>query len=274
VGRRREPEDRLRAVEFVECTDCHNPHAVARDVSVGPLADASNGPLLPAAMREVPGVTISGAPVERASFYCEVCFRCHGDLPVYVDDRIIRQRDEGGNVRRQFSLTAASAHPIAVPSQGLDEVPSLRPEYRSRRFVSCQDCHNNPDGRSAGGLGPDGPHGSRYPFLLVQRYETQDFTAESPQAYALCYECHDRNSILGDESFALHRVHVVRGRSPCSACHTAHGVSGSASQHGHLINFDLAIVEGQRLYVDTGRFTGSCTLTCHGVAHVNFAYAP
>ncbi len=63
------------------------------------------------------------------------------------------------------------------------------------------------------------------------------------------------------------RRHVIRG-------HTAHRVSGSSAQHGHLINFDLAIGGGQRAYVDTGRFRGSCTLTCHGVQHVNFTYEP
>jgi len=51
-------------------------------------------------------------------------------------------------------------------------------------------------------------------------------------------------------------------------------VSGSTAQHSHLINFDISIVGGQRFFVDTGRFSGACTLTCHGVRHVNFAYGP
>ena len=121
---------------------------------------------------------------------------------------------------------------------------------------------------------PNGPHGSNFEFLLVDRYETRDFTLESSQTYALCYRCHDRNSILGNESFSRHREHVVRARTPCSACHAPHGVSGSPTEHGHLINFDLAIVGGRRLYQDTGRFRGSCSLRCHGVEHVNFTYEP
>jgi len=51
-------------------------------------------------------------------------------------------------------------------------------------------------------------------------------------------------------------------------------VTGSPAQHGHLINFDLSIVAGARQYNDTGLFSGSCTLTCHGVNHVNFVYGP
>jgi hypothetical protein len=62
--------------------------------------------------------------------------------------------------------------------------------------MNCQDCHNNPDARQFGGGGPNGPHGSRYEFLLADRYETADFTAESQQAYALCYRCHDRNTAI------------------------------------------------------------------------------
>jgi hypothetical protein len=162
---------------------------------------------------------------------------------------------------------------VTFPARGSAEAPSLLPEARAQPFMSCQDCHNNPDARQLGGASANGPHGSRYEFLLADRYETADFTMESPRAYALCYRCHDRNSILGDESFSLHRVHIVDSRTPCSACHAPHGVNGAASQHSHLINFDLSIVLGERRFSDTGPFSGSCTLTCHGVRHVNFNYA-
>jgi predicted CXXCH cytochrome family protein len=269
---RRPAEGRFGHARFVECTDCHNPHATGRGRLPGLLATTAQGAVIPPAMAEVPGVSLAGLPVQTAALYYEVCFRCHADQPVTVPGRIQRQRDADGNIRRQVLPTAASAHPIAFPSRGSNEVPSLLPEYRGRRFIGCQDCHDNPDGFASGGSGPSGPHGSRYEFLLVERYETRDFTIESPQAYALCYRCHDRNSLLSDESFKGHSRHIVRAQTPCSACHAPHGVSGSATQHGHLINFDVSIVGGERLYIDTGRFSGSCTLTCHGVRHVNFTY--
>ncbi len=274
LGHRASPERRLGLARTVECTDCHNPHAVVGGRAATVLDMAGLGPLLPPAMKEVPGVGLTGLPVNPARFYYEVCFRCHADRPVIVPTRIPRQRDTGGNVRLQFLPTAASAHPVTFPSRRTGEVPSLLPQWRTRRSISCQDCHNNPDAISAGGSLPEGPHGSRFEHLLVARYETRDFTIESPQSYALCYRCHDRNSVLGDESFALHDRHVTRGRTPCSACHTGHGVGGSSSQHGHLINFDISIVGGQRFYVDMGRLSGSCTLSCHGVEHVNFTYQP
>jgi hypothetical protein len=54
------------------------------------------------------------------------------------------------------------------------------------------------------------------------------------------------------------------------------GTAGTGS-HTHLINFDARIVLPKSagtvpLFNDTGTFSGSCTLVCHGVAHDNTAY--
>ncbi len=257
----------------VDCVDCHNPHAARSGLSEfnTTIADRQ-GALYMATMEFVPGVTVGGVAVDRARQYHEVCFRCHADRPVPIPGRIIRDRDDYGNIRRQFLPSAASAHPVTRTARNAGETPSLTPAARAQTSMNCQDCHNNPDARQLGGGGPNGPHGSPHPFLLAARYETRDFTVESPQAYQLCYQCHDRGSILGDESFSLHRIHVVDARTPCSACHTAHGVSGSQREHSHLVNFDVSIVSGERRFEDRGRFAGSCTLTCHGVRHVDFRY--
>jgi hypothetical protein len=75
---------------------------------------------------------------------------------------------------------------------------------------------------------------------------------------------------------------VVTARTPCSACHDAHGISrvqGGPRQHSNLINFDTSIVQGVAgatgrgiVFEDRGLYSGSCTLACHGVTHVNFEY--
>lgn len=265
-------ENPLTMRAHVDCVDCHNPHAVQPNFLAVTRLPLDRGPLVPPGMKFISGVTSAGTPTDRATFYYEVCFKCHADRPVPVPNRIIRQRDVFGNIRREFLPTAASSHPVLTIAHLGTEVPSLVPAMRIRAQLTCQDCHNNPDARELGGFGPNGPHGSRFEFLLNANYDTADFTMESPQAYALCYQCHDRTSILNDQSFKLHRKHVVDARSPCSACHAPHGVNGSPAQHSHLINFDLSIVGGQRRYNDTGLFNGNCTLTCHGVNHVNFTY--
>jgi predicted CXXCH cytochrome family protein len=264
-------EEPLTMRPHVDCVDCHNPHAARANIAAS-VRRGFDDQGVPPGMQYVSGVSASGLPRDRARYYYEVCFKCHADNPVPIRGRIIRQRDNLGNVRRELLPTAASAHPVVFPGRGGADVPSLVPAQRTRSFLSCQDCHNNPDARELGGLGPNGPHGSRFAFLLNANYETADFSIESAQAYALCYQCHDRTSILGDESFPFHRVHVVNSQTPCSACHAPHGVSGSSGQHNHLINFDVTIVGGRRQFTDTGRFSGSCTLVCHGVDHVNFTY--
>lgn len=271
---RHDPAEQARHMIYhVDCVDCHNPHAVLPNPLGFSQTHARNaGPFNMATLAHVPGVSLAGAARQRAQLYFEVCFRCHGDNPVPMPRRIARQRDDGGNIRRLFQPTAASAHPVAQPARRSPDTPSLTPAARAQVYVNCQDCHNNPDARELGGSGPNGPHGSRFPFILADRYESADFTGESSHAYALCYRCHDRGSILGDQSFPFHRLHVERSRTPCSACHTPHGVNGDSTRHSHLINFDLAIVGGERLFQDRGRFAGSCTLTCHGVRHVNFTY--
>ena len=252
----------------VTCVDCHNPHAAQR----GSRNDNLLRPqVILGPVRGTSGVTVHGRLAERVSFEYEVCLKCHGDRPVPVRDTIPRVLPSM-NIRRQINPSAASSHPFVVYNAG-EGVPSLLPEVVNRR-ISCSDCHNANDAKAFGGTAPNGPHGSIYEFLVALRYETGEFVTESAQNYALCYRCHSRSSILADESFSLHRQHIVTGRSPCSACHDPHGVQTET----HLINFDRSVVSpvpGEGIeYRDRGRFTGSCTLVCHGVNHVNFIYSP
>ena len=56
----------------------------------------------------------------------------------------------------------------------------------------------------------------------------------------------------------------------------ADGQSGTGS-HTHLVNFDTTIVSPRAgaqypVFTDTGTFSGSCTLVCHGVDHDNASY--
>ncbi|MCK5308938.1 MAG: hypothetical protein KAJ73_10025, partial [Zetaproteobacteria bacterium] len=69
------------------------------------------------------------------------------------------------------------------------------------------------------------------------------------------------------------------GDIPCSACHDPHGISatqGNALNNTHLINFDVNIVSPNTAleleFVDLGTYTGSCSLSCHGVDHDNRTY--
>jgi predicted CXXCH cytochrome family protein len=256
----------------VECADCHNPHAAA-----APSMQPGYIPL-GATLQKLRGISYAGAPQDEAHNEYEVCFRCHGDTAVPVSGRISRLFDVP-NLRLRFSPSNASYHPVVTAVTQLDTV-SLIPGLPHGSLLRCTDCHNNDQTRRTGGSGPDGPHGSVNAFLLERNYTVTDNLAESEFEYALCYRCHLRSSILGNQSFSEHRKHIVEERAPCSACHDPHGVSlvgGGSSDRTHLINFDVRIVRpdpqtGLLNFRDLGRFRGSCTLICHGETHRDEAY--
>lgn len=276
------PERSAGDPRHVTCVDCHDPHQAT---SAQSAPGALNGTL-----RGAWGIDASGARVDGVQFEYQVCFKCHGDSPNKRSalDRPFsapRRANSDPNLRRSFSPSSASFHPVLAPGRGSD-VPSLLAPWTTASTVKCSDCHSSDSGSQAGGAAPRGPHGSIHAPLLERNYSTADFTAESPAAYALCYKCHGRDDLLSERSpFKLssqpksgvtpylHRLHVVDLASPCSACHAAHSVSGPAAStvtNAHLIDFDLSIVQpqgGQVRYESSGLRSGSCTLRCHGEAH-------
>lgn len=271
--RRHDPaEARGGSEAHVECTDCHNPHAATTEAgSIGYVGIGST-------LAYAKGVTLAGTDIETAQYEYEVCFRCHSDSAVPVSQRIAR-KVQTDNLRLKFATTNPSFHPVAGPSSSSDTV-SLVPSVPRGSLIRCTDCHNNDTGRRSGGSEPDGPHGSNNAYLLERNYTVTDDASESETAYAMCYKCHLRSSILNDESFKEHRKHIVDERTPCSVCHDPHGVStsiGSGTDRTHLINFDTTIVRpdpqsGRLEFRDNGSFAGTCTLTCHGERHVNEEY--
>jgi predicted CXXCH cytochrome family protein len=249
----------------VECSDCHDPHASNQGSSgMGPPG-------------KVRGIGIGGGVKRQASKSYEVCLRCHGDSPNQPPARTPRQVNQG-NVRMKFQQNNPSFHPIAGPGRSAN-VPSLIAPMTEQSTIECIDCHNSNSSESAGGIGPEGPHGSDYQSLLVRDYQTLDNLQESPSNYALCYGCHNRNSILNDESFPTHDKHVRSEAASCNSCHDPHGVSstqGNNSNNSHLMNFDTSIVtqnnKGLMRFTDRGERAGSCDLSCHGKDHDDEAY--
>lgn len=262
-------EDGLVITQHVECEDCHNPHAVRENPANAPNANGF--------IEGLKGVDESGNPVFPLQYQYELCYRCHADSPTKPASPTSRQIEQN-NVRLEFDLNNPSFHPIEGPGRNTN-VPSLiGSSYTESSIIYCTDCHAS-DGAGA----PAGPHGSNYPSILKYQYLTADFTVESYSSYELCYRCHDRNSILGDDSFDDHKTHIEGEDTPCNSCHDPHGISstqGNASNSSNLINFDLSIVfpvtggpyAGQLRYEDTGNFSGRCYLRCHGQNHPGWSY--
>jgi len=272
------PERRTSQPRHVVCSDCHDAHEAYALPAVAPRAGGS--------LAGVWGIDRNGHRVGPVAHEYEVCFKCHGDsvnqpqlrgggaqIPSSLPARAVRDV----NLRRVFDPSGPSAHPVIAPARGRD-VPSLIPPLTPGSLVYCTDCHGSgaADPSAARGAEARGPHGSIFPHILERQYLTADRTAESPLAYALCYKCHDREVLLDPArtAFPTHRLHVVDGSSPCSACHDPHGVSpvqGTAVENAHLINFDVSIVRpnrrGLRRYVSMGPRNGRCSLSCHGYEH-------
>jgi predicted CXXCH cytochrome family protein len=277
---RHDPAELARtAPRHVECVDCHNPHAtrsqVVRTVNRPDLG------LVGGTLRKVNGINRFGRPIPESRFEYEVCFKCHAENAGRNGDAYIIRQITSLNTRLDMQPGNPSYHPVIAPRNN-PEVVSLRPPWRVGARMRCTHCHNSDTALLPGGQGVYGPHGSIYEPLLIANYDTAEFVTESARAYALCYQCHDRGSILNDESFPFHSRHIVGARSSCSACHDAHGISrtrGSSRNHSNLINFDLNVVRpasGTTFrgieFVDLGRLSGSCTLVCHGFTHVNTTY--
>ena len=241
---------RLTEVSHAECVDCHDPH---QRVGRGRLSGF-----------EVSGLSLSGQHLETGALEYQVCLKCHGERPSV--DGTVR------SLREEFARNVQSQHPVTREPSGRD-LPSLLPTASSRRLL-CSDCHGNDD---AGG--PRGPHGSVHEFLLTGNYDREVHAEESPFAFELCYGCHDRESILADESFPFHSLHVLgdplarRSGTSCFTCHASHGVPGAPG----LVRFNAQAVEPAGLarqlrYRKTGASAGECFLSCHGYEHAPGEY--
>ncbi|BCR05771.1 c-type cytochrome [Desulfuromonas versatilis] len=253
VHRQREtlPEEQVNAARHAECVDCHQPHVL----DIGKP------------FRGISGKRVGNFIADIDKEY-ELCYRCHSssaNLPA-----------SSTNKHAEFKATNPSFHPVEAEGRN-KYVISLKSPYVAEAekpgdvsMISCSDCHGSDDPD-----GPRGPHGSRYRGLLNVNYEMTDGRPESEYAYGLCYKCHDRSSILGNESFPYHALHI-EGRSAanlegtsCFTCHDAHG----SSRYQYLIRFNEEVVKANS--ADKLEFKaqgvasrhGSCLLTCHGVEH-------
>jgi len=244
------PEDMVNAARHAECIDCHNPHVVEKGSPYRGLKGRRVGNFLTDIVQEY-----------------ELCYRCHSESANLPGDF--------SNKHDEFKTTNPSFHPVEGEGKNTFVI-SLKDPYVAQKqkpkdvsMISCNDCHGSDDPN-----GPKGPHGSNYPGLLVLNYQTDDERSESEQAYALCYQCHDRASILSNESFQYHSLHIQgqfggQDGTSCFTCHDAHG----SSRYPHLIRFNEDVVfenaDNKLKYESQGYSArhGACFLNCHGVEH-------
>lgn len=250
------PEEVINAQRHSECVDCHDPHSTQPGRPFAGLQGRHVGNLIAEIVNEY-----------------ELCFKCHStsaNLPQSSTDKA-----------EEFRTTNPSFHPLLAEGKQAFVV-SLKTPYAARKnnpnditMISCADCHGSDDKN-----GPKGPHGSQFRSLLKYNYQQEDGRAESNFAYALCYQCHDRTSILNNESFAFHSLHIQgdlasgQAGTSCMTCHDAHGSLSSP----YLIRFNEIVVRPNAEYkmtyeqIGVSARHGKCSLNCHGVEHNERAY--
>ncbi len=249
----------------VECIDCHNAHAARADSGGGPM---------PGPLTGVSGVTVSGGFVREATFEYEVCLKCHGISE--ARDPVVFRNDSPSNLRMKINPQNVSFHPIADVGRN-PTIAGLVSPWTPASRTSCTACHDN---NSADRSAPRGPHGSNYRPILAAEYHLDATPGrESYQLYALCYRCHDRNTLLDRHEGFPHRSHVVDDGASCAVCHDAHG----SPHNAHLINFmrrDLtgkevvlpSVKTGRLEYISNAPGSGQCSLSCHGYDHNDAKY--
>ncbi|MGD0586526.1 MAG: cytochrome c3 family protein, partial [Oryzomonas sp.] len=175
----------------VECVDCHNSHAA------GGRTALANG--LKRSLREVQGVSQNTLGSVTATAEYEICYKCHagGRASLFVGlnkpNRVIPEPDQ----MKRFNTSNPSFHPVAGNRRTVGA--SLFPQYRESTVrIDCSDCHGSSESKKAGGVGPNGPHASRYEHILIARYNmplkgtagrTQQCSSYRAD-YALCFICH------------------------------------------------------------------------------------
>lgn len=226
------PEREPSTPRHVSCYDCHNTHFSTKDKM----------------FKGVRGYSGKGTKIRAVQKEYEICYNCHSDSANLPPNE--------SNIARKFDPGTVSFHPVETYGKNRN-VPSLKAPLSINTVITCSDCHGNDDK-----TGPRGPHGSNYNHLLTTNYTTES-GPESPFAYELCYGCHNRNSILNDESFKAHKRHILYGNISCFACHDAHG----SATYSNLINFDTRVVSpnsiGQLTYWKLVPGRPRCFLSCH-----------
>jgi hypothetical protein len=177
----------------------------------------------------------------RPQVVAEICFGCHAGqeaAPLTVGNPDLGQL---------FSKGAASSHAIGATAAGRPELPSLRASTFQGR-LDCTSCHDNPDP-----FGARGPHASPNVSILKAPFgRERDMSRLGERVNDLCFLCHDKASILANQSFPFHGQHLSGFTSG----------SPIASRQGGLMEAQAAI--GVRSVRDLGPGRGGAYAAGHG----------
>ncbi len=266
-----------------QCDGCHDVHSKNQTSNLLPMAFDAQGKLMKV----------------RPTSTSQVCFACHAGTEAV---RILKGSSDLGAL---MGPSTQSGHRPGATAASRPDLPSLRAGIFPGP-LDCTSCHDN-----SNSVGPRGPHTSAFPHLLKASFGREaDVPNPGPRANELCFGCHDRTSIEGNQSFPTHAQHVagftglgankagnraLSGKrtvtlapwnpltfaapsggigqpTACATCHDPH----CSTQNPSLIAFDPAVVTrssvGGIAFQRTGLKQGVCTLSCHGYDHIQTRY--
>lgn len=232
-----------------ECLACHLPHG------------GEDGRLLSSSPRELclkchkdieermSGARIGHAPI----FGEESCLACHRIHPS-AEDKGERELCLSCHGKDDYRTST----PLANIAREVGGKPFLHGPVAEGRCIPCHD-----------------PHGSKNFRLLTGSYPDSLYAPFAPEAYSLCFHCHDIDPFIlsgvaevtgfRDGERNLHHLHVgdeSKGRS-CRSCHEPHAGT----------NRPLIRDEGPRfgewripLFFEASPTGGSCAPGCHTAA--------
>ena len=242
-----------------------------------------------------PWVTASSCEVVRFTdttnyFEYHLCLKCHSDwawgsLPPTTADfstetnQAIEFNPNNPAYHNVTGQPDAPAHDIVFGTSG---PPAYINGWGPDLEMTCTDCH------SSDGVGPSGPHGSIYSYMLKKRFKAEagalDNTGQPGTKGDLCFECHDPNTYLenatrldtnfaknnGDENLRKEHSDEEVG---CFMCHAAviHGF-----RRIHFIVYEAdgppcykgPTGEGLTAWVHNEERNykgGDCTAACHDI---------
>ncbi len=182
--------------------------------------------------------------------------------------------------------------------------------FTSASTIRCSNCHasyTSYNGGTPPSAGSDlNAHTSKNAGILIQNYRDRvlksNSEAYSSADFALCFMCHGdypftHSSTTVQTNFSLHNWHVAsiagvgsggtdidtpgagQGNALCSECHfrlhsTTYAVGSQSIPGTRLVSFAPNVTPnaGVISWAPGATGHGSCTLTCHGVAHNGWSY--
>lgn len=214
-----------------DCTNCHNPHSTPVDHLLK----------------------------ERTPF---LCFKCHENfLQLPTTHKPVQEGKcnschdvHGINQKNRFLKEKGNNLCYSCHKDIKSEMSKYT--YKHEPVEDCKNCHI--------------PHSSYFPFLLKSAYPNGIYNFYAPLQYNLCFECHDEENIMGEESNFkkgsknLHTVHVRDREKVCTICHNPHysknPVLIEGIKHFGPLKYEL------RIKFDKKQKGGICYPACHGKA--------